>query len=183
MSPDRKFLQYASLPRKLGRVPHPAELTRTIDLNTISSVDSSVSRSKLPADWDAQTPKLAATTANEQTTSPATITRLTIYGQRLGSPRPVDGEDETVLLELNTPSPSLASEWLDGLLMLLNQQPITADTHKLVDILEKWSLKVRMLNLQWEDAEWLHAQHGVEHNRSIASREGLDGNFWYDMNG
>ena len=39
---------------------------------------------------------------------------------------------EAPLLILNPPSQSLASEWLDGLLMLLNQQPITADTNKLI---------------------------------------------------
>lgn len=173
-----------SQPQKLDRDPLTAELTRRIDLNTISSVDSSISKSNLPANWEGSqdTPKKDKLVTNGHSASPTTITRLTIYGYRGPS---TNQEEEAVLLELHTANPSLASEWLDGLLMLLNQQPITADTNKLVDVLEQWSLKVRMLNLQWEDVDWVQAQqqHGGDrrHNSVMANRDGLDNDYWYDM--
>ena len=109
-----------------------------------------------------------------------TITQLTIHGggdsssssnnTRAGRPsvsaamtdnaftaeKPEEGEEEAILLELQTASPSVASAWLDGLLMLLDQQPITAETHRLIDAMEGWGMKVRLLGLGlgMEDVEW-----------------------------
>ncbi|GAB7347906.1 hypothetical protein MBLNU459_g5429t1 [Dothideomycetes sp. NU459] len=159
VSQDRKWLHCASHLRKSDREPPPHELTRKLDLNTISSVDSSISKCRVPADWEMQRPVSEKDTANQQNQAAKAITKLTIYGSKAGSPtlRAGDEEEETILLELNTASSSLASEWLDGLLMLLNQQPITADTNKLMDVLESWTVNARMLNLQWEDVDWVQA--------------------------
>src|SRR2546423_4205879 len=52
-------------------------------------------------------------------------------------------QKETVLLTLYPQSHSVASEWLDGLLMLLNQQPITAETNKLIHMVSSYGLKIR----------------------------------------
>ncbi|KAK4919702.1 hypothetical protein LTR66_016779, partial [Elasticomyces elasticus] len=91
-----------------------------------------------------------------------------------------DRELETVLLELHPGTCPLASEWLDGLLMLLNQQPITADTNKLVRMIEGYGLKIRLLNLRWEDMDWEldgdreGGEGEGEGKREVPSREGLD---------
>ncbi|GAB7347908.1 hypothetical protein MBLNU459_g5429t3 [Dothideomycetes sp. NU459] len=177
VSQDRKWLHCASHLRKSDREPPPHELTRKLDLNTISSVDSSISKCRVPADWEMQRPVSEKDTANQQNQAAKAITKLTIYGSKAGSPtlRAGDEEEETILLELNTASSSLASEWLDGLLMLLNQQPITADTNKLMDVLESWTVNARMLNLQWEDVDWVQA--GTGEQKPVPSRDGLDSNF------
>ncbi|KAK8197618.1 ELMO/CED-12 family-domain-containing protein [Phyllosticta capitalensis] len=99
---------------------------------------------------------------------------------------------ESVLLQLHPPTHVAASEWLDGLLMLLNQQPITADTHKLVQAVGGYGLKIRLLNVRLEDlppggvvvggdgaGEVGVAKTAVE----LPSREGLDEDYWYDVGG
>lgn len=170
LSHDRMYLHYASHLHKLDRDPLVQELSQRIDLNRVSSVDSSVSRTVLPVDPVASVPSSPAPTG--------TITRLTIYGSSVSSASA--SEDERILLELHIDSSSLASEWLDGLLMLLNQQPITADTNKLIDILEDWTMKVRMSNLRWEDVDWQRAQTGDP--KSLPPRP-TDSDYWYEMGG
>ncbi|KAH0255523.1 hypothetical protein KCU91_g17434, partial [Aureobasidium melanogenum] len=173
LSNDRKYLHYASHNTKLDKTPQLHELNEKLDLETISSVDSSVARSDVLIGDD------EPRSTDENSVSPTgTITRLTIFGNTniFATTQPIG---ESVLLELNTGSTSLASEWLDGLLMLLNQQPITADTNKLVDLLEQWSLTIRMLNLRWEDVDWERAQDNKQ--LPVPSRVGLDDDFWYEM--
>ena len=79
------------------------------------------------------------------------------------------------MLQLNPQSHTQASEWLDGLLMLLNQQPITADTSKLVNLIGGYGLKIRLLNVRFEDV-------GLE-EPTLPSREGLDDDYYYDIGG
>lgn len=171
LSNDRRFLYHASHNAKLEKPPQLHELSERLDLETISSVDSSVARSDILLD-DANKSK------DKHTSSTGTITRLTIFGNPNTFAK-TQTPGESVLLELNTGSTSLASEWLDGLLMLLNQQPITADTNKYVGLLEQWSLTIRMLNLRWEDVDWERAQDNKQ--LPVPSRAGLDDNFWYEM--
>ena len=72
-----------------------------------------------------------------------------------------------------------ASEWLDGLLMLLNQQPITAETNRLISMMGEYGLKVRLLNVRFNDEEGLiGGMDGVE-APEIPSREGLNEDFYY----
>ena len=59
--------------------------------------------------------------------------------------------------------------------MLLNQQPITADTNKLVNLVAGYGLKIRLLNVRFEDFE-------VE-EPVLPSREGVDEEFFYDIGG
>ena len=92
---------------------------------------------------------------------------------------------EMVLLELYPQTSALASEWLDGLLMLLNQQPITKDTTRLIDMMEDWGVRLRMLNLRWEDVDWEALELSVKGDRvearEVPSRDGLDDDYWYAL--
>jgi engulfment/cell motility protein 1 len=80
-------------------------------------------------------------------------------------------------LTLHPQTHSLASEWLDGLLMLLNQQPITAETNKLVQLISRYGLKIRLLNVRFDDAAF------VGEEPEVPSREGLDEDYYYDVFG
>ena len=86
---------------------------------------------------------------------------------------------ESTFLTLHPQTPSLASEWLDGLLMLLNQHPITNETSKLIALIQDYGLKIRLLNVRFEELGWAE---GME--PEIPGREGLEGEeFWYDIFG
>ena len=54
--------------------------------------------------------------------------------------------------------------------MLLNQQPITANTNKLVTFIGGYGLKIRLLNVRYEDV-------GLE-EPVLPSREGLDDEYY-----
>ncbi|AEO70070.1 111b2f5b-f006-4cd1-8f3f-25143b01c560 [Thermothielavioides terrestris] len=83
---------------------------------------------------------------------------------------------EEPVLTLYPLNHSLASEWLDGLLMLLNQAPITAETNKLVTLISDYGLKVRLLNVRLEQ---MYAGPGVQGAGVVPSREGLDEDYFY----
>ncbi|KAL2023457.1 hypothetical protein VTK56DRAFT_2453 [Thermocarpiscus australiensis] len=84
---------------------------------------------------------------------------------------------EQPVLTLYPPNHSLASEWLDGLLMLLNQAPITAETNKLVSLVSEYGLKIRLLNVRLE-----HMYAGpVPGAGVLPSREGLDEDYYYEI--
>lgn len=61
--------------------------------------------------------------------------------------------------------------------MLLNQQPITADTNKLVNLISNYGLKIRLLNIRFDDATF------IGEPPKIPSREGLDEDYHYDIFG
>jgi engulfment/cell motility protein 1 len=82
---------------------------------------------------------------------------------------------EKVLLQLHPATHVAASEWLDGLLMLLNQKPITAETTKLVNLMASYGLKIRLLNIRYGDLSSVEAR--------VPSREELDDDYWYDFGG
>lgn len=112
----------------------------------------------------------------------STSTKITIHGYlpasshaRQTSDASSSGRKESVLLQLHPQSHTQASEWLDGLLLLLNQQPITADTNKLVNLIGGYGLKIRLLNVRFEDI-------GLE-EPVLPSREGLDDDYYYDIGG
>jgi engulfment/cell motility protein 1 len=194
LSPSRRHLHYSSHSKKLETKPALADMSQRLDVNNISSVVSSVTATDLPpeisADKSANAPLSPRARQNGFTKATTTVTKLDIHGSRStntasSSPSPSVDTDDPVLLELHTASSVLASEWLDGLLMLLNQKPITADTNRLIDVIENWSLKVRMLNLQWEDVDFEGGNEGPDGSREweakIPSREGLDADYWYEM--
>ena len=84
-----------------------------------------------------------------------------------------------MLLQLHPQTHTLASEWLDGLLMLLNQQPITAETNKLVNLIGGYGLKIRLLNVRFDTGE----ASGVAEAPLMPTREGLDEDYWFDIGG
>ncbi|KAK3309542.1 ELMO/CED-12 family-domain-containing protein [Chaetomium strumarium] len=85
---------------------------------------------------------------------------------------------EQPVLTLYPLNHSLASEWLDGLLMLLNQAPITAETNKLVTLVSEYGLKIRLLNVRLEQ---MYAHPGAQGAGVVPSREGLDEDYFYEI--
>lgn len=61
--------------------------------------------------------------------------------------------------------------------MLLNQQPITAETNKLINTISNYGLKIRLLNVRFDDAAL------VGESPEVPSREGLDEDYHYDVFG
>ncbi|TKA31771.1 hypothetical protein B0A50_01849 [Salinomyces thailandicus] len=120
---------------------------------------------------------------------PPTTSQITILGLDPYASNDMNSStSEAPLLTLHPPNPTLASEWLDGLLMLLHQQPITASTTQLVEMLVDWGLRLRMLNLRWEDVEWEALEARVKGEevggREVPGREGIEGEeFWYGVGG
>lgn len=154
--------------------------SESVDLSVVSSVVSNISA--LPDDSSAATVK----TASHQTS-----TKIHIHGY-VGSTSSGGGsqrnpghsrsgsrstQKEVILLTLQPQSHSIASEWLDGLLMLLNQQPITAETNKLIDLVSNYGLKIRLLNVRFDDAAF------AGEAPKVPSREGLDDDYYYDVFG
>ena len=167
----------------------------TVDLSIISSVVSNISASSADSVHSDSTLKILPTDK-----AISTNTKITIHGYL---PPTADGtgraqpsrqtshshsrqaskssnathnqQKESVLLTLYPQSHSVASEWLDGLLMLLNQQPITAETNKLVNMISSYGLKIRLLNVKFDERDMLGEAP------EIPSREGLDEDYYYDL--
>ena len=157
-----------------------------VDLAIISSVASNISA---PPDSNSSTSTL------KTLPQPSSSTKITIHGYlpvsdptnhppqrhhaRTNSSKstPNNTRQESVLLTLHPQSQSLASEWLDGLLMLLNQQPITSETNKLIGLVSQYGLKIRLLNVRFDDG----AFRGEE--PEVPGREGLDEDYYYDIIG
>jgi engulfment and cell motility protein 1 len=65
--------------------------------------------------------------------------------------------------------------------MLLNQQPITSETNKLVNLVSNYGLKIRLLNVRYD--------YGAEHGGlggeepEIPIRDGLDEDYYYESFG
>jgi engulfment/cell motility protein 1 len=164
----------------------------TVDLSIVSSVTSNISASSADSTHSDSTLKIVphdkATTTNtkitihgylpaaEDTTGRAQQSRLTNHSHsRQASKSSNATQKESVLLTLYPQSHSVASEWLDGLLMLLNQQPITAETSKLINMVSSYGLKIRLLNVRFDEKDMLGEAP------EIPSREGLDEDYYYDL--
>ncbi|KMU89380.1 hypothetical protein CIHG_07186 [Coccidioides immitis H538.4] len=181
---------YADFDSVNNEIPDIDSLTHKIDLNAVSSVVSNVSASS-----DSSSGSTIKTLAHSSST-----TKITIHGyvqspssssnnpksssdphnekanrQRSNTVKTNQTQKEIVLLTLHPQSHSIASEWLDGLLMLLNQQPITAETNKLINLVSNYGLKIRLLNVRFDDATF------IGECPDIPSREGLDEDYYYDI--
>src|SRR5579871_2316747 len=165
LSHNRRYLHYADFDTKKEPEPTLDELVDKIDLNIVSSVVSNVSASPPTTASSNSTIKDAPSSLRAPS---MTTTKITIHGYVSTSTR----KKESVLLQLQPQTHTLASEWLDGLLMLLNQQPITADTAKLASLIVSYGLKIRLLNVRFEDVE--------AEDPELPTREGLDSDYWYD---
>lgn len=185
LSHNRRYLHYADFVDKVSPEPSLDILADKIDLSTISSVVSNVSA---PGE-DTQSVSSGSTLKNSQSANnppagtsggaiPKTTTKITIYSY-VNPEDAAKGSDtkEQAVLTLHPMTNSLASEWLDGLLMLLNQAPITAETNKLVSLVSDYGLKIRLLNVR-VDAVYNGPAPGAG---VVPSREGLDDDYFYEV--
>lgn len=184
LSHNRRYLHYADFAQQLTHDPGLDALTEKVDLSTISSVVSNVSA---PNGMEVETQSIAtstSTTLKDRNAVPSTATKpttkITIYSYVDADAAQKSGDSdpkEEPILTLFPINHSLASEWLDGLLMLLNQAPITAETNKLVSLVGEYGLKIRLLNVRLE-AVYSGPAPGAG---VVPSREGLDDDYYYEV--
>lgn len=171
LSHNKRFLHYADFAEQLSTDPALDSLTEKVDLSTISSVVSNVSAPNEDA-------RSAASNATAKTPPNKPTTKITVYTYTNSGEGGAEGTDEEKpILTLYPTSHSLASEWLDGLLMLLNQAPITAETNRLVHLVSEYGLKIRLLNVRSE-AAYNGPPPGAG---EIPSREGLDEDYYFEV--
>ncbi|KAJ5602180.1 Engulfment/cell motility ELMO [Penicillium lagena] len=156
-----------------------ASKSESVDLSIVSSVVSNVSTA--PDHSSSSTVKTAPRQPSTKITIHGYVQSSTSTAHSKGQGHTRSGskttQKEAVLLTLRPSSHSIASEWLDGLLMLLNQQPITAETTKLIDLVSNYGLKIRLLNVRFDDAAF-----AGEAPRE-PSRQDLDEDYYYDVFG
>ncbi|KAI2614587.1 ELMO/CED-12 family-domain-containing protein [Hypoxylon fragiforme] len=164
LSHNRRFLHYADFAMRTTHDPSLESLSEKVDLREVSSVASNVSAP-----------------ANEATTDANNSTKITIYGyadpEEAQKAKDLDNIKEVPLLTLHPLNHSLASEWLDGFLMLLGQAPITADTQKLIKLVRDYGMKIRLLNVRME-ATYAGPPEGAG---AVPSREELNDDYWYEI--
>lgn len=196
LSYNRRSLRYDDFDARapVGKEPALEALDYKLDLGVVSSVVSSVtapSDSAPPSPSSStETLKLKSASARRASSKRAR-TDIVIHGytgsdaaaRKAGAPPRGDGVDggrtETALLTLRPATQSEAAEWLDGLLLLLNQTPITAETNRLIDFIARYGLRIRLLNVRFEEPAAAGNGKGVV----VPSREGLDEDYYYDMAG
>ncbi|KPM44684.1 hypothetical protein AK830_g1863 [Neonectria ditissima] len=166
LSHNRRYLHYADFEEQTAQEPSLDSLGEKIDLSTISSVVSNVSAADEVKSTDSGV------------TAKTTTTKITVYSF-VNPANPAKGPDnqEHPILSLWPLSHSLASEWLDGLLLVLNQAPITAETNKLVNMVSEYGLKIRLLNVRMDSA----FDGPVPGAGVIPSREGLDDDYFFEV--
>ena len=202
LSHNRRYLHYADFPEKLPYEPGLDTLTEKIDLGTISSVVSNVStnpETEVAESEADQSPNSSTPTLRHNGAATKPTTKITIYSfaddvanpsatpsipdsavnATSGSTGTTEPNEQPVLT-LYPLNHSLASEWLDGLLMLLSQAPITAETNKLVTLVSEYGLKIRLLNVRLEQMYSAPAGRGSGVG-VVPSREGLDEDYFYEI--
>ncbi|KAI5284642.1 hypothetical protein KEM54_001180 [Ascosphaera aggregata] len=182
LSHNRRFLHYGDFDTiDDAKTPKLESLPQRIDLHSVSSVVSNI-----PATRDDR----SETTIKSHSASSTIKITINGYASRRHSqaqtpaqqqqqhlPKSGSEQEETALLVLYPQSHSVASEWLDGLLMLLDQQHITAETEQLMNVISDFGVKIRMLNVKFDETSLLSELP------EVPSREGLDDNYYYDMVG
>lgn len=198
LSHNRRVLHYDDFTSKTkaGEEPSLDSLDRKLDLTTVTSV---VSRpSSASSGSTLRSPSRSGSKPRVDTSYERSArTSIVIYGRTPAnsSPRGNKGskhqrteststKEEIPLLSLHPSSQRLASEWLDGLLMLLGQTPITGETNKLVDFIAKYGLRIRLLNVRFEEVMGtLEGSESYGKKVEMPSREGIDDEFYYEMPG
>ena len=181
LSHNRRFLHYADFDVQGDEEPNLDELLQKIDL-TAAFVTSNISTSSEPN---------SSATTLKATNDFVSDRKISIHGYLSSDSRPTSSKSqartgstatkaprkEVILLTLHPPNRSLAVEWQDGLRMLLDLQPITSETGRLIAIVQDYGLKIRLLNVRFDDMAL--AAEAPE----IPSREGLDEDYYYDIIG
>ncbi|KAM5376654.1 hypothetical protein ACJA88_006977 [Fusarium oxysporum] len=171
LSHNRRYLHYADFEEKTVTAPSLDSLGEKVDLSTISSVVSNVSAPN-------EDTRSTMSDLMGKDATPKTTTKITVYSfvNPTEAARGTDSKEQPIFT-LWPLSHSLASEWLDGLLMLLNQAPITAETNKLVNLVSEYGLKIRLLNVRMDTAfDGPEPGAGV-----IPSRDGLDEDYFFEV--
>ncbi|OAA32666.1 ELMO/CED-12 family protein [Moelleriella libera RCEF 2490] len=176
LSHNRRYLHYADFEEQMARDPGLDVLTNKMDLSTVSSVGSNVSASDDTKSTASGSTVQNAAASQARRKKTATTTKITIYAA-VDVSKGVESAEYPVLT-LWPVNPSLASEWLDGLLMLLNQAPITAETNKLIDLASNYGLKIRLLNVRMDSAAFEGPPPGAG---VVPSRAGLDEDYFFDV--
>lgn len=186
LSEDRKTLHWASFEQMLEEAPSIQILPNVVPLSSVSSVVSNVTANEGRKDsTNTEVERFTTTkiTIHGYESKPAARQNSSRAGKshsRKDSKGPTS-RPEKVLLTFQPENQIVASEWLDGLLMLLDQQPITAETNKIVKIFGEMGLKVRLLNVRGNDEEGIiEGIDGVEAPK-MPSREGLDEDYFYEI--
>ncbi|KAL8916322.1 MAG: hypothetical protein Q9208_008589 [Pyrenodesmia sp. 3 TL-2023] len=189
LSHNRRYLHYADFDTKGDQDPGLDSLREILDLALVSSVASNVSATTPPS-----------TRSSSSTVQPQSTTQITIHGylpssssnkhtrnpskatshSQPSSTTSHNRNKEIPLLILHPSTHSQASEWLDGLLMLLGQQPLTNETKKLTNLVSEYGLKIRLLNVRFDEQGM---DGGEGRAPEVPSREGLDEEYYYDMGG
>lgn len=180
LSHDRRYLHYGDFDSQAIKNPPLDILSQKIDLESISSVDSNTS-SCGNEDSGASIPTTVGTTRpSEEQTKITGITIRCFASIQNGDQCNLDTSNgsipENTVLALVPTNKNVASSWLDGLLMLLNQAPITPETNKLINFICDYGLKIRLLNVRMDD--FLDPLDGAG---TVPSREGLDEDYFYEM--
>ncbi|KAI4106664.1 MAG: hypothetical protein L6R37_002056 [Teloschistes peruensis] len=202
LSHNRRYLHYGDFDIKGDKDPELDSLPEKLDLAIVSSVASNIT-TKTPT--SAHSHSSNATLKNVPQSS---TTQITIHGYLPSSVTPPPETShpaaqqrgrsdsrsteksatkpavshykkiEIPLLILHPKTHSLASEWLDGLLMLLAHQPLTSETKRLTSLLAEYGMKIRLMNVNLD-------QGGPDEDNypHVPSREGLDEDYYYDMGG
>ncbi|KAI8965996.1 ELMO/CED-12 family-domain-containing protein [Daldinia sp. FL1419] len=164
LSHNRRYLHWADFAFRTGPEPNLDALSEKVDLREVSSVASNVSAP-------------SGDGGGETTNS----TKITIFGYvnpgEANRIKDVSEIKEEPLLTLHPLNHSLASEWLDGLLMLLGQAPITSETNKLIKLVQDYGMKIRLLNVRME-ATYMGPPEGAG---AVPSREELNDDYWYEI--
>ncbi|KAF4994180.1 hypothetical protein FGRMN_5954 [Fusarium graminum] len=171
LSHNRRYLHYADFEARTVTAPGLDSLAEKVDLSTISSVVSNVSAPN-------EDTRSTFSDFMGKDAAPKSTTKITIYSfvSPTEATRGIDAKEQPIFT-LWPLSHSLASEWLDGLLMLLSQAPITSETNKLVNLVSEYGLKIRLLNVRMDSAfQGPEPGAGV-----IPSREGLDEDYFFEV--
>ncbi|KAK1985350.1 ELMO/CED-12 family protein [Colletotrichum cereale] len=172
LSHNRRYLHYADFEAQTAQDPGLDVLTEKVDLSTISSVVSNVSA----PNEETRSATSSSTLKNHATVKSTTKITIFSYVDPVEAAKGGDAKEQAVLT-LYPVTHSMASEWLDGLLMLLNQAPITAETNKLVNLVSDFGLKIRLLNVRIEAAY----TGPVPGAGMVPSRNGLDEDYFYEV--
>ncbi|KAK5087865.1 hypothetical protein LTR05_002080 [Lithohypha guttulata] len=179
----RKDLHWADFDERQDQAPRFSVMPNVVPLSSISSVVSNIT---------ANQEQMHLSDHERHTTTSITIhgygpkTRRSSskskgHGRKESKQSNRSQQKEIVLLAFQPQNHVVASEWLDGLLMLLEQQPITAETNKIVNMVADLGLKVRLLNVRGNDDEgMLDGIDGID-APPVPSREGLDENYFYAL--
>ena len=186
LAPDRRYLHWGDFEQREDPWPTVAQLSDKVDTSLITSVTSGIGEA---GDND----------SSLATTAEGSINRVVINGilpsggNKSGHARDMSKasktskqsrrqtERESVLLSFMPSNKETASEWVDGLLFLLSQQPITAPTNKYINLIADMALKTRLLNLRYNEQDgMIGGMQGTE-MPEIPSREGLDEDYYYQI--